>query len=136
MELLSNLGWVVVALALWGVWLGSLRKARRDSLRPGIVAQVASLALLTLILLPVISVSDDLQASHNPAEVERTSLRTDQHLARPDAAPATPAALMVVITCLLLVSPRMIAFLRPPSRARSEQIACARVLESRPPPAV
>lgn len=35
--------------------------------------------MLTAILLPVISVSDDLQASQNPAEVERIASRSDQH---------------------------------------------------------
>lgn len=135
MELLSNLAWIAIALALWGLWLSQSRHGRAAFLRPGFTAQLTALAVLTLILLPVISVSDDLQASHNPAEVERTSLRNDQHLARPDAPPPAPAALAVVITCLLLVSPRTIAFLRPPALARGEWVAWTRVLESRPPPA-
>lgn len=96
--------------------------------------QLVALALLTVILLPVISVSDDLQAVHNPAEVERTSVRNDQHLLRPDALPPVPAALAVVVTCLLLASPRTIAFLRTPPLPRRERLAHIRVFASRPPP--
>lgn len=98
--------------------------------------QLVALSLLTMILLPVISVSDDLQASHNPAEVERTCLRNDQHWLRPDTPPPAPAALAAVITCLLLACPRTIAFLCPPAAPRSEPIASLRVFASRPPPLV
>jgi hypothetical protein len=134
-ELLSNLVWIAVALALWCIWLAEQRRARGASPLPGIRVQLAALVLLTLILLPVISVSDDLQASHNPAEAERTCLRNDQHLLRPDAVPPAPAALAVVISCLLPSSPRKIELLRSPSFQRSERIAYVRVFASRPPPA-
>lgn len=135
MELLSNLVWIAVALALWCVWLAEQRRGRGASLASGLGVQLIALTLLTLVLLPVISVSDDLQAAHNPAEVERTCVRNDQHLLRPDALPPAPAALAVVISYLLLASPRTIAFLRPPSLPRSERMADSRVLASRPPPA-
>lgn len=134
MELLSNLVWIAVALALWSVWLIDRRHGRGASLRPGIGAQLSALAVLTLILLPVISVSDDLQASQNPAEVERTCLRNDRHLLPPEASPPPPAALAVVITWLLPASPRTIAFLCPPASPRSRQRAYVRLLASRPPP--
>lgn len=134
MELLSNLVWIAVALALWCLWLAEQRHARGASLPSGIRVQLVALGLLTLILLPVISVSDDLQASHNPAEVERTCLRNDQHWLRPDTPPPAPAALAAVITCLLLASPRTVAFLCPHASPRGEQIAYLRVFASRPPP--
>jgi hypothetical protein len=135
-ELLSNLAWIAVALALWCIWLAERRRARAASLPSGVRVQVVALALLTVILLPVISVSDDLQAAHNPAEVERTSVRNDRHLPRPDALPPAPPALAVVISCLLLASPRTIAFLRPPPLPRRERLVHIRVLASRPPPSV
>lgn len=134
MEVLSNLVWIAVVFALWCLWLLQRRTVRRVLQRSGIRVQLVALALLTLILLPVISVSDDLQASHNPAEVERTCIRNDQHLLRPDFPAPAPAALVVVITCLLLVSPRTIALLRPPSLLRSERIAHFRLRAPRPPP--
>lgn len=136
MELLSNVVWIVVALALWGVWLAECCRGRGASLRSGIVVQLTALAVLTAILLPVISVSDDLQASHNPAEAERTCVRSDQHLLRPEAPAPAPSALAVVISSLLLPSPGTSAFLRPPSLPRNEPMANVRVLASRPPPAV
>ena len=133
MELLSNLAWFAVALALWLTWLA--RRRAGGKLRSGIAVQLTALAVLTLILLPVISVSDDLQASHNPAEVERTCVRNDLHLLGPQAPPHAAAALTIIISCLLLSSPRIIAFLRPPSLPRSEWMAHVRALPSRPPPA-
>jgi hypothetical protein len=133
-ELLSNLVWIAVAFALWCVWLAERRRARGASVHSGNRVQLVALGLLSLILLPVISVSDDLQASHNPAEVERSCLRND-HLLLPDAPPPAPATLAAVVTCLLLASPRTIAFLCPPASPRGEQMAYLRVFASRPPPA-
>lgn len=135
MELFSNLAWIAVALGLWGGWLIERQRGGAVSLRSGFRVQLTALAVLTLILLPVVSVSDDLQASHNPAEVERSCIRSDQHLLRPDAVPPAPAGLTVVISCLLLACPRTIAFLRPPALPRSERTALVRVLASKPPPA-
>jgi hypothetical protein len=134
-ELVSNLTWIAVALALWGIWLAQRRSPRAASLSLGFRGQLVALTVLTLILLPVISVSDDLQASHNPAEAERACLRNDQHLLRPEAVPPAPAALVVVISCLLLASPRTIAFLCPPSVSGSEPTPYVRGFASRPPPA-
>lgn len=134
MEVLSNLVWVIVALALWSVWLAQRRDERRALLRFGTGGQLVALAVLTLILLPVISVSDDLQASHNPAEVERTCSRNDQHLLLSNARPPAPAPLAPVITCLLLQTPRTIAYLRPAVPPSREQAGSIRDFASRPPP--
>lgn len=132
MELLSNLAWLAVAVALWVTWLA--RRRAGATLRSGLAVQLTALAVLTLILLPAISVSDDLQASHNPAEVERTCFRSDQHLLGREALPQAPAALTIILSCLLLASPRIIAFLRPPFLRCSEWIAHTRVRAPRPPP--
>ena len=134
MELLSNLAWFAVAVALWLTWLA--RRRAGSTLSSGIAVQLTTLAVLTLILLPVISVSDDLQASQNPAEVERTCVRSDQHLLGPEVLPQAPAALTIIFSCLLLASPRTIAFLRPPSLPRGESMPHVRSLGSRPPPRV
>jgi len=69
MELLCNLVWVAVTVALWSSWLVRRRQARTASILPAIAVQLISLAALTAILLPAISITDDLQASNNPAEV-------------------------------------------------------------------
>lgn len=136
MELLSNFVWMVAALALWVWWMSQPRSTRGTSLRPGIGVQLVGLAVLTMILLPVISVSDDLQASHNPAEVERSCIRSDQHVLLPGAPAPAPSALSIVIGCLLMTSARTITFISPDSSSRCEQTDHASPLACRPPPPI
>jgi hypothetical protein len=65
MEIVLNLCWVLLAFVivrLWVVYAPCAGTSRRT--------QVAALALLIIILFPVISVTDDLQALRNPAEVD------------------------------------------------------------------
>jgi hypothetical protein len=133
-ELLSNLAWIAVALALWSQWLSQRRRGSARLPRMTLGVQVTALAVLTMILLPVISVSDDLQQSHNPAEIERTSVRSDQHLVRPDAAQPAPPALAFVISYFLLASPHTITFLRASTRQRTSPLLHNCVFASRPPP--
>src|SRR5580704_19513640 len=80
MEWLCNLAWLAVTIALWGFWCAQGRQVKRRSLLPAIAVQLISLCALTAILLPVISITDDLQASNNPAEVERGAGKRDQFL--------------------------------------------------------
>jgi hypothetical protein len=71
MEILLNLVWVLLAIVIVRLWL-------RDVPREGASrrTQIAALAMLILILFPVISVTDDLQAAQNLAE-DDTYLRRD-----------------------------------------------------------
>src|ERR1700691_145694 len=66
MELTLNLGWVVLALWMLGAWLRIAPKAPR-----GRGAQLVALSVVILILLPAISMTDDLIAARNPAELDR-----------------------------------------------------------------
>lgn len=65
MELTLNLGWVLLALAMLGAWF---------RIAPGTVrergAQLVALSVVILILLPAISMTDDLIAAQNPAELD------------------------------------------------------------------
>jgi hypothetical protein len=65
MELVLNLAWALSAIVIACSWLryGSCSGAGRRT-------QLVALAVLILILFPVISVTDDLQAAQNPAEVD------------------------------------------------------------------
>lgn len=65
METIFNLAWVLLAAVLVRLWVCNAPR-KGASWR----TQVAALALLILILFPVISVTDDLIAVQNPAEVE------------------------------------------------------------------
>src|SRR5579863_7791331 len=65
MELILNLAWALSAIGIVCLWLrfGHHANAGRRT-------QIVALAVLILILFPVISVTDDLQAVQNPAEVD------------------------------------------------------------------
>jgi hypothetical protein len=71
MELLLNLAWAMLAAIMVGLWLRTAVRSEADR-----VMQLTALAVLLLILFPVISVSDDLLALQNPAEVD-SCLRRD-----------------------------------------------------------
>lgn len=74
MELLLNLVWALLAAIMIGSW-------RRSGSRTGAnrCNQLVALAVLLLILFPVISVTDDLQALQNPAETDCCQRRNYLH---------------------------------------------------------
>jgi hypothetical protein len=63
MELVLNLGWVVLATAMCWLWV---RQARREG--PGPQAQFIALALVLSTMFVVISLYDDMAMAQNPAE--------------------------------------------------------------------
>ncbi len=65
MESALNLAWAVCSVGLIWFWL---RSGVADRKSRG--AQVLALAMVVLLLLPVISLSDDLVAAQNPAETD------------------------------------------------------------------
>jgi hypothetical protein len=71
-ELFLNLAGALVAIGMFGCWIGATRTARMGSSR---ATQLVALALLILILFPVISVTDDLMAVQNPAETDSLQRR-------------------------------------------------------------
>jgi len=71
MELTLNLGWVVVAVWMSCAWLRIAPRGAKERR-----AQLVALAVVILILLPAISMTDDLMAAQNPAEVD-SSVRRD-----------------------------------------------------------
>lgn len=91
MEIFLNLAWAAVSLVLVSLWFryGNTENMSRRR-------QIVALAILIAILLPVISVSDDLMAMQNATETD-TCLRRDQflpahaHTLLPFVAVLTPA---------------------------------------------
>jgi len=87
MELVLNLAWVLMAALMICLWLrfapctGSNKQT-----------QLVALAALILILFPVISVTDDLQAALNPAETD-TCLRRSHACSTPHSIFPAVAAL-------------------------------------------
>jgi hypothetical protein len=104
MELLLNIAWGLVAGLMVGLWL-------RFGARAGVPrsVQFVALAVLLLILFPVISVTDDLQAALNPAEADCCLRRAHgcslHHMIVPTVA-AVPASALGELS---FNSPRMAA---------------------------
>jgi hypothetical protein len=134
MELLCNLAWLAVTIALWGFWCAQGRQVKRRSLLPAIAVQLISLCALTAILLPVISITDDLQASNNPAEVERGAGKRNQFLHSHQVPHGVPN--MIALTVCGLRSPllRRLTFLTDDFAVPAQGSAQALAQWSRPPP--
>lgn len=86
MELALNLAWCLLTLAMVCAWL------RQDAHPPlSRRVQLIALGLLLVILLPAISMTDDLMAAQNPAEID-CCLRRDHDYSRVHAVfPVVPA---------------------------------------------
>src|SRR5271165_5809032 len=87
MEAVLNLAWVWLAAVMLCIWL-RLTPCTATGQR----TQFVALALLILILFPVISVTDDLQAIQNPAEAD-CCLRRDHVVSSPSSAFSAVATL-------------------------------------------
>jgi hypothetical protein len=128
MELALNLVWSLLALVMVCLWL---RQAPPEASQRR--AQVIALCVLLIILLPAISMTDDLMAAQNPAEVD-SSLRRDHDYVRPHAIfPAAAAMLLLAFAGVSLHTHHQAA----PSLASApafEPPALAPI-QNRPPPA-
>ncbi|MGA3033691.1 MAG: hypothetical protein ABSD70_10425 [Terracidiphilus sp.] len=126
MELTLNLGWVLVALAMMGAWLRIERTTKERR------AQFIALAVVILILLPAISMTDDLLAAQNPAEIDCCVRRDDCSLHAHSSTPLLAALPLPVfkglsfgIVQLPPLSRRSVPHVENPSLAS---------IENRPPP--
>ena len=135
MELLCNLVWVAVTAALWSSWLVRRRHAKTASILPTIALQLVSLAALTAILLPVISITDDLQAANNPAEVERSAGKRDHLIAFQQANHGTPGIVALVVPCRCPSLLTRYSLLSADFAVPAQDTAHSFTQWSRPPPA-
>ena len=136
MELLCNLAWVAVTVALWSSWFARRRHAKTASILPAIAVQLISLAALTAILLPVISITDDLQAANNPAEVERSAGKRDHLFSFQQAHQGAPGVVALVVSGFRPSLLTRISLLPADSAISSVGVAHLLAPWSRPPPAV
>jgi len=135
-EILLNLVWVSLSAALSVFWL--LRRApdAGDGHSVSLKTQLVSLAVVFLILLPVVSLTDDLQAFIAPAEVEHACRRGDA-LPGHDAQPESQFAI-VSIWLVVLHSPNPIAIggAEQTTAQLHPHSGFTRAFQSRPPPSV
>lgn len=74
MENLLNCAWLLLVLALFAGWVYGMlspRSRKQDPGRPSWQLQLTALLVLTVLLFPVISITDDLAACTAPQEAER-----------------------------------------------------------------
>lgn len=135
METFFNLLWIAVTLALCAVWATQMRRNGAKSLLPSIGMQLVALALLIVVLLPVISLTDDLQASSNPAETEHMGRRADLQSA-PDPRPASlPVALALLVAPPAVPQISSAVSIATERVDRQPMLGFFRALAMRPPPA-
>jgi hypothetical protein len=75
MELFLNLAWVLLAALMCCLWPRFAPRTGPEQRMQDRRMQFVALAMLILILLPVISVTDDLMAVQNPAETDSCQRR-------------------------------------------------------------
>jgi len=135
-ELFFNLLWLAISSLILGFWLLSRNRWADDSLRVSIGLQLIALTLLIAVLLPVVSLTDDLQACTMPAESEHMSRRGDfQAIA--DLSLHTVSALIAgVVPVDVSPQPKTFAWLSFPAQKETSSEGYLRIFGSRPPPAV
>jgi hypothetical protein len=133
METVLNLVWALVVALMFVLWL---RLAPHNAPKRGVDSpqvQFVALAVLIMLLFPVISVTDDLQAIQNPAETDSCQRR--------DHVCSTPHSIFHAVAVLPLPAFSGLSFayfrLAAPSSLLSPDVtnpALASV-QNRPPPA-
>jgi len=130
MEIVLNIAWAFCSLGLIAAWLHGSRSnpAPRRT-------QIMSLAMAVLLLLPVISLSDDLMAMQSPAETD-TCLRRAQHSGDLHPTVASASWALAVLTFAEFAWGGYSQVVPGSSRVTPPLSVLPRSLESRPPPQV
>jgi hypothetical protein len=127
MELILNLGWVLLGALLFCLWLrfGSRTGTRRRT-------QFVALAVLVMVLFPVISMTDDVFAVQNPAEAD-SCLRRDHGFCA--AHSIFPATAILPPPVLAELSFGFLRFVAPPNYSVPVvDHPGLKVIQNRPPP--
>lgn len=129
MELTLNLAWALLAALMFCLWL-------RFSvcIGPSRRMQLVALAVLLLILFPVISVTDDMQAAQNPAETDSCPRKDHVVSTHHSIFPAAVALPLPVFAALASGFPRFAAPRNLPLPLIDHPALAA--IQNRPPPAV
>lgn len=135
-ELVFNLLWLSLSAALVFFWAVRQRGRTGKSLRCDTRMQIVALAMLIVILLPVVSLTDDLQTHTTPAEAEHLGRRVDLQI----NADTGMHAASIAITALLAVEQasrlQTLAYLHPTMTAATPHEGYLRTAGIRPPPSL
>ena len=133
METFLNLAWGLLAALMVCLWPRFAPRTGPDGRMKDWRMQFVALAVLLLILLPVISVTDDLQAIQNPAETD-SSLRRDHIAVSPHSIlPAVAALPLAIFAGVLSGLPRFTGTRNLPVPAIDYPALAS--IQNRPPPA-
>ena len=133
MELFLNLAWVVLAVLMVCLWPRFAPRTGPDGHMRDLRMQFVALAVLLLILFPVISVTDDLQAVQNPAETDSSQRRDHIAASSHSIFPAVAALPVAILAGLLSGLPRFTGTRNLPVPAINYPALAS--IQSRPPPA-
>jgi hypothetical protein len=133
MELFLNLAWVSLAALMVWLWPRFAPRSGPGGRMENRSKQLVALAVLLLILFPVISVTDDLLATQNPAETDST-LRRD-HIAAGSHSifPAVAAEPLPTVAELFSGFPSFAAIRNFPAPIVDHPALAS--IQNRPPPA-
>lgn len=134
LEALFNLLWLALSVALLCFWLWSQRRWADTSLRASTRMQIMALAILIVILFPVVSLTDDLQACTAPAEAEHLTRRGDLQ-----SHADSPLHTAAIVVAALLSFPRAsrfqtISHLSPAMEIVTPSENYLSIVGNRPPP--
>lgn len=129
MELTLNLGWALVAMWMLSAWVRTAPRRATDRR-----IQMVALAVVILILLPAISMTDDLAAAQNPAEIDCCARRDHDQGASPHS--ILPAAASLPLPSFTGISLAFVGMAAPgklPSPFVENPSLTS--IQNRPPPA-
>ena len=129
MELTLNLGWALVAMWMLCAWVRTAPRRATDRR-----IQMVALAVVILILLPAISMTDDLAAAQNPAEIDCCARRDHDQGASPHS--ILPAAASLPLPSFTGISLAFVGMAAPgklPSPFVENPSLTS--IQNRPPPA-
>lgn len=134
MELFFNVVWGGISLLLGYVWLTGLFKGGADSPLPSRRVQFVALGMLILILLPVVSLTDDMHAATTPVESEHITRRAHSLLASDQPGDIVALLHTRLFFSRYLSNLQTFARLEPIEEVARPETGCSRQLAKRPPP--
>ena len=123
-------------MALVLFWALRQRGRAGKSLRCGTRMQAVALAMLIVILLPVVSLTDDLQTHSTPAEAEHLGRRVDLQINADTGLHAASIATVALLAVEQASRLQTLAYLHPTMTAIAPSEGYLRTVGIRPPPSL